>query len=108
MEPKNKDTVTVLNQIPEPYVMLWFSATWCGPCKQIEPVVGMIEQDYVGTVKIIKLDTDEEYEMAQRFGIRSVPSLVLLDRKKHLDTKVGASSYTELTQWLNSHINSII
>lgn len=105
MEPANKGTPTALNQTPEPFVMLWFSATWCGPCKQIAPVVGMIEQGYAGTVKIIKVDTDEDYEIAQRFGIRSVPSLVLLDREKHLDTKVGAWSYAELTRWLNSHIN---
>lgn len=87
--------------------MLWFSAAWCGPCKQIAPVIGMIEQGYAGTVKIIKVDTDEDQEIARQFGIRSVPSLVLLNREKHLGTKVGAWSYAELTNWLNSHINLV-
>ncbi|GGB21245.1 thioredoxin family protein [Agarivorans gilvus] len=107
MEPNNKGTSIALNQTAEPFVMLWFSATWCGPCKQIEPVIGMIEQGYAGTVKIVKVDTDQQSEIAQRFGIRSVPTLVLLDRETRLDTKVGAGSYVELTQWLDSHINLV-
>ena len=107
MELANKGTLAAFHQSPEPFVMLWFSAKWCGPCKQIAPVISMIEQGYAGTVKIIKVDTDEDYEIARQFQIRSIPSLVLLDKERSLDTKVGAGSYAELTQWLNSHINLV-
>lgn len=95
------------HQYPEPIVMLWFSAQWCGPCKQVAPVINMIEQAYAGTVRIIKVDADEDFELAHRLGVRAVPTLILLDRDKRLDTKVGAGSFAELTQWIEANINLV-
>ena len=67
------------HQYPEPLVMLWFSAEWCGPCKQIAPVINMIEQGYAGTVRVVKVDAEEDFELAHRLGVRAVPTLILLD-----------------------------
>tara|TARA_Y100000814_G_scaffold147797_1_gene107380 strand:- start:245 stop:571 length:327 start_codon:yes stop_codon:yes gene_type:complete len=95
------------HQYTEPLVMLWFSAEWCGPCKQIAPVINMIEQGYAGTVRVVKVDAEEDFELAHRLGVRAVPTLILLDHEKRLDTKVGSGSYAELTQWIDSHINLV-
>ncbi|MGQ8365112.1 thioredoxin family protein [Glaciecola sp. 1036] len=92
---------------PEPIAMLWFSAQWCGPCKQITPVINMLEQAYAGTVRIVKIDVDEEVELAQQMGVRAVPTMILLDRNKRLDTHIGAGSFAELSQWLQSNITLI-
>lgn len=95
------------HQYPEPIVMLWFSAEWCGPCKQIAPVINMIEQGYAGTLRVVKVDAEEDFELARQLGVRAVPTLILLDHEKRLDTKIGSGTYAELTQWIDSHINLV-
>ncbi|MFC3093937.1 thioredoxin [Alteromonas sediminis] len=89
---------------PEPLLILWFSAEWCGPCKQLEPVINMLTQTFAGSARVLKVDADVEIELAQRFGIRAVPTLVLLSHEKTLGSHVGLGNYLELSQWLEANL----
>ena len=58
-------------------VLVDFSATWCGPCKKLEPVVGEIAGDYTGRLKVVKVDVDKAPSTAAKFAVMSVPTLML-------------------------------
>lgn len=92
---------------PEPLLMLWFSAEWCGPCRQLEPVISMLSQTFAGSVRVIKVDADRDLELSQRFGVRAIPTLVLLSRDKTLSSQVGLSNYLEISQWLESNLTPV-
>jgi thioredoxin len=55
-----------------------FHADWCGPCKMVSPVLEELEQEYDGKIKVYKIDTDQEQELAAAFGIQSLPSLLFV------------------------------
>ncbi|MCC2606517.1 thioredoxin family protein [Planctobacterium marinum] len=93
---------------PEPLLMLWFSAEWCGPCRQLEPVISMLSQTFAGAVRVVKVDADREQALSQRFGVRAIPTLVLLSHDQTLGTQVGLSSYLEISQWLESNLTPAI
>lgn len=91
------------HELPEQVVLLWFSAAWCGPCKQIAPMMQILEHDHSEWLRVVKVDTDEEFELAQVLGVRAVPTLVLLGRTKRIDTHIGLPTYKELNDWVTSH-----
>lgn len=70
--------------------MIDFSATWCGPCRMIAPIVEQLAEQYAGRVRIGKLDVDECPQATRRMGIRSVPSILFFKDGAHVDTVLGA------------------
>jgi thioredoxin 1 len=58
-------------------VLVDFSATWCGPCKKLEPIIDEIAGDYAGRVKVAKVDVDQARQTAARFGVMAVPTVML-------------------------------
>lgn len=70
---------------------LWdFSAEWCPPCQKLKPVIAELEREYAGRIEIRTIDTDKEKELAQKFGVQAIPTLVYLDASgKELDRSVG-------------------
>lgn len=69
-------------------VLLDFHAVWCGPCKAMEPVLDDVAREYEGDAKIVKIDIDKEPALAERFGIKGVPTLILMhggEEKEHLN-----------------------
>ncbi|WP_437817663.1 thioredoxin [Sorangium sp. So ce1078] len=73
-------------------VVVDFGATWCGPCKQLNPIVEGIAKDYEGKVQVFAVDIDNAPKSAQRFSVRSVPTLILFKGGAKADQIVGLTS----------------
>ncbi|KAG2573546.1 hypothetical protein PVAP13_7KG260300 [Panicum virgatum] len=71
-------------------VLVEFWASWCGPCKMIDPVVGKLSKDYEGKLKCYKLNTDESPDIASQYGIRSIPTMMIFKNGEKKDSVIGA------------------
>lgn len=83
-------------------VLVDFFATWCGPCKMLAPVISEISERYEGKVKVGKVNVDEENELAMKYQISSIPTLVLFKDGKIINIKVGLSSKSEIENMINN------
>ncbi|MDD6732422.1 MAG: thioredoxin [Bacteroidales bacterium] len=72
-----------------------FSATWCGPCKKIAPIIDELADEYEGKVVIGKCDVDDNDELTSRFGIRNVPTVLFIKDGEVVDKHVGAAPKSE-------------
>ena len=90
-------------QANEP-VVVDFWAEWCGPCKMIAPALEEIATELGGKVKIAKLNIDENPELAAKFGVRSIPTLMIFKAGEVADIKVGAAPKTALSHWINGAV----
>lgn len=84
--------------------MVDFWAEWCGPCRIVEPVVKELAEEYSGRVKVAKVDVDESQETAQRFNVRSIPSILFFRDGELVDTLVGAQPKKELEKRIQEHL----
>jgi thioredoxin 1 len=85
-------------------VVVDFWAEWCGPCRVIAPALEEIATEMAGKVKITKLNVDENPEIARRYGIRSIPTLLMFRGGKQVATKLGAGPKSELSRWINASV----
>lgn len=73
------------------------TATWCGPCKLISPLIDQLAEEYSDRAKVLKLDLDENKPIAKRFGIRSIPAVMFFKQGELMETLVGVKPYEEFT-----------
>jgi len=83
-------------------VLVDFSATWCGPCKMMGPVLEQLSAEYEGKAKVFKVDIDESMDLAEKYQIMSVPNMLIFKDGKAIDAVVGVTPPAVLKQKLDS------
>ena len=95
------EVITASKSIP---VLVDFWATWCGPCKVIGPLLEKLETQYGGRFKLVKIDSDQEQQLAAAFGIRSIPTCILLMNGQPVDGFMGALPEGKIKEFLDKHL----
>jgi thioredoxin 1 len=81
-----------------------FWAAWCGPCRLVAPVMEQLAVEYVGQLRVGKVDVDANQQISMRFNIRSIPSILFFKDGKHVDTVVGAVPKAYLERKIQEHL----
>jgi len=97
----NFDTEVLQSDKP---VLVDFWAEWCGPCRMIAPVLEQVADEKQGDLKVVKLNVDENQDVAQRFSVRGIPTLILFKNGDAAATQTGAVGKAQLAAFVEQHI----
>jgi thioredoxin len=105
-----KDTTTqtfkkdVIDESRQQPVLVDFWAPWCGPCRAVGPAVDAIAQEFKGKVKVVKLNTDEEQQVAIKYGVGSIPTLMVFKNGEMVERVMGNRPKAELAALVSRHV----
>ena len=102
---QNFETDVIQASLTTP-VLVDFWAAWCGPCKALGPILEKVVDDYAGTLKLAKVDTDTQMQLAAAFGIRSLPTVVLVKDGQMVDGFMGALPESGVRQFVEKHVGA--
>ena len=85
-------------------VLVDFWAEWCGPCKMLTPILDDVSEELKESVKVVKVNLDENQDLAMKYSVRSIPTLLLFSKGDLVDAKVGLSPKDEIISWIDSKI----
>ena len=85
-------------------VLVDFWAPWCGPCRQLSPIIDEIAKELAGKIEVYKCNVDDNPETPSKFGVRGIPSLMIFKDGKLFDSKVGALPRASLTEWITKNL----
>jgi thioredoxin 1 len=97
----NFDAEVIKSEMP---VLIDFWAPWCGPCKMITPIVEELAEDYQGRVKVAKINVDDNQDLAARYGIRGIPTVMIFKDGDRVASFVGVRSKEDLSRELDKHV----
>lgn len=101
LDPKNFETEVLNASLP---VLVDFTAAWCGPCKMLEPVISQLSKDWAGKVKFVKLDVDDNSDLAMKYGIMGVPTLILFVNGSPAQRLTGYQPKDRIISKFNSYV----
>ena len=85
-------------------VLIDFWAEWCGPCKELAPILDEINDEIKNKIKMVKINIDENPNIPTQYGIQSIPTLIIFKKGEPIATKVGSAIKSELLSWIKSSI----
>jgi thioredoxin 1 len=103
-EVNQSDFERVVLQSEKP-VLVDFWAEWCGPCRTLAPIVEAVAEQYAKSVSVVKLNVDESATVAQCYGIRGIPTLILFQEGEEKERIVGVVNQNEISRTINRHVN---
>jgi thioredoxin len=85
-------------------VLVDFGATWCPPCKELEPHLDKLKEQYADKLKVVKVDVDERGEVASHYGVQGIPAMMIFKDGHVVADEVGYMSYQDLEEWVTKHV----
>ena len=98
---KSFESEVVNSELP---VLIDFWAEWCGPCKEISPILDKINNEMHKKIKIVKVNIDDNPNIPNQYGVQSIPTLLIFKKGEVIGTKVGACLKSELISWIETVI----
>ena len=85
-------------------VLVDFWAEWCGPCKEIAPILDEIADEMKDKIKVVKINIDENPNIPNKYGIQSIPTMIIFKKGEPISTKIGAAIKSEVKTWIETSV----
>ena len=104
MSVREVSTQDFQDSVSDGVVMVDFWAPWCGPCRMVAPVLEKLQEEMGEKASIVKLNVDENPDIARQYGISSIPTMIVFKNGNHVDTVIGASTSDKYKSLLEKHL----